>query len=179
MAEAQEAPTETASAQTTPTKTTPIKTTTEPEKTTQIVTPTPKVPTVTIAISCETILNNLNKFNKNKLSVLPENGIILSPQIVVFQEGESVFDILKLETQALKIPLDFRYYPFFKSVYINGINNIYEMDCGPSSGWTYKVNGIFPNYGQDQYILKDGDIIEIVYTCDGGPDVGLSFAGGS
>jgi hypothetical protein len=113
------------------------------------------------------------------MSVLPENGIILTTRTVTLREGESVFDILKQETQALKIPLEFTYNPLFKSIYIEGINNIYETDCGPSSGWMYKVNGIFPNYGQDRYILKDGDVIEFVYTCDGGKDVGGLYASGS
>ena len=36
----------------------------------------------------------------------------------------------------------------------------------------YKVNGWFPNYGCSSYYLKDGDVIEWVYTCDLGKDVG-------
>ena len=36
----------------------------------------------------------------------------------------------------------------------------------------YKVNGSFPNYGCSSYKLKAGDIVEWVYTCDLGKDVG-------
>ena len=40
----------------------------------------------------------------------------------------------------------------------------------------YKVNdGWFPNYGCSRYQLRDGDVMEWVYTCDLGKDVGSCF----
>ncbi len=30
------------------------------------------------------------------------------------------------------------------SVYVEGINNIYEFSCGEQSGWMYEVNGVYP-----------------------------------
>jgi len=63
----------------------------------------------------------------------------------------------------------------YGSVYIEGIGNLYEFDCGELSGWMYSVNGEFPMYGMSQYEVKDGDVIEVVYTCDLGADVGNSF----
>ena len=59
----------------------------------------------------------------------------------------------------------------FGSVYIQGINYLYEFSCGPLSGWMYKVNGEFPNRGCSKYELNDGDVIEWVYTCNLGMDV--------
>jgi len=64
----------------------------------------------------------------------------------------------------------------YNSVYIVGINNLYEFDCGELSGWRYKVNGLFPNYGGSRYGLKDWDVIEWVYTCDLVVDVGGFYA---
>lgn len=32
----------------------------------------------------------------------------------------------------------------YNSAYIEGINNLYEFDCGELSGWMYKVNGLVP-----------------------------------
>lgn len=64
------------------------------------------------------------------------------------------------------------YTPIYDSAYIEGINQIYEFDCGSESGWMYKVNGWFPNYGCSQYKVSDGDNIAWVYTCDLGTDVG-------
>ena len=40
----------------------------------------------------------------------------------------------------------------------------------------YNVNGWFPNYGCSRYMLKDGDKIEWVYTCDLGADVGGGYS---
>ena len=36
----------------------------------------------------------------------------------------------------------------------------------------YKVNGEFPNYGSSRYMIKEGDTIEWVYTCNLGYDLG-------
>ncbi|UOY91710.1 DUF4430 domain-containing protein [Ectobacillus sp. JY-23] len=128
--------------------------------------------TATLSIRSDTILKNMDKFNKDKLSVLPKDGVIMKTRRVQFYEGESVFDVLKRETMASKIHMEMEFYPIYNSAYIEGINNIYEFDCGELSGWMYKVNGWFPNYGSSRYKLKNGDVIEWVYTCDLGRDVG-------
>ena len=39
---------------------------------------TKKELTCTISVSCETILNNMDKLDKNKADIIPENGIILA-----------------------------------------------------------------------------------------------------
>ena len=128
--------------------------------------------TITLSVSAATILDNLNIFNEDKLEVLPQDGVIYAAKKVVFYEGESVFDVLLREMKANKIHMEFNMTPIYNSNYIEGINNIYEFDCGELSGWMYKVNGWFPNYGSSRYALKDGDIVEWVYTCDLGRDVG-------
>ena len=68
--------------------------------------------------------------------------------------------------------MDCVYSANYGSVYVQGINHLYEFSCGELSGWMYKVNGVFPNYGCSKYVLKNGDKIEWVYTCDLGRDVG-------
>ena len=62
--------------------------------------------------------------------------------------------------------------PIYNSAYIEGIANLYEFDVGNESGWMFRVNDWFPNYGCSRYVLKDGDTVEWVYTCDLGKDVG-------
>jgi hypothetical protein len=42
----------------------------------------------------------------------------------------------------------------------------------------YKVNDWFPNYGSSRYQLKPGDVVEWVYSCDLGRDVGGDYASG-
>lgn len=130
----------------------------------------------TFSISCNTLLENIDKLDSEKVELIPENGIILAEKKVVFYEGETVFNVLKRETKQNKIHLEFENTPIYKSAYIEGIGNIYEFDCGELSGWMYKVNDWFPNYGCSRYQLKDGDKVEWVYTCDLGADVGGGYS---
>lgn len=102
----------------------------------------------------------------------PDDSIIFPLQEVTVYEGESVFDVLLREVQNAGIHMEFEFTPMYNSAYIEGINNLYEFDVGELSGWMYKVNEWFPNYGCSRYQLKEGDIIEWVYTCDLGRDVG-------
>ena len=88
--------------------------------------------------------------------------------------GDTVYDILSRAVRYNKIQMEYQGADknSFSSVYIKGINYLYEFSCGPLSGWMYTVNGIFPQYGCSKYELSDGDRIEWVYTCDLGRDVG-------
>lgn len=128
-----------------------------------------------LSIECSTILDNMKDLDKEKVELVPEDGIIYPRKKVEFKEGESVFDVLKRETRENKIHMEFVNTPMYNSAYIEGIHNLYEFDCGNLSGWMYKVNDWFPNYGCSRYQLKDGDIVEWVYTCDLGRDVGGYF----
>ena len=129
----------------------------------------------TISISCQTLLNNLDRVKKNKLAVIPSNAVILSAVKAEFNEGESVFDVTKRVCMENKIPFEFTLAPIYNTAYIEGIGNIYEFDCGSTSGWLYKVNGEFLSYGCSDCKLSDGDVIEWVYTCDLGKDVGNEY----
>ena len=119
----------------------------------------------TLYVNCKDVLQNYDMLKENKKSVIPQNGVIYEEKSVTFSEGESVFDILKREMEGSNIHLEFVYTPMYKSVYIEGIGNLYEFDCGDTSGWSYRVNGIKPNYGCSQYIVKIGDKIEFYYSC--------------
>ena len=129
----------------------------------------------TLSVSCKTILDNKDKLNPDKEDIVPEDGVIFPETEVIFYEGESVFNVLLREMKKNKIHMEFVMTPIYNSNYIEGIANLYEFDCGELSGWIYKVNGWVPNYGCSRYILKDGDVIEWVYTCDLGRDVGAEF----
>jgi hypothetical protein len=129
----------------------------------------------TLSIRCDTILDHMDDFNMDKESVLPSDGTIFAEKTVAFYEGESVFDVLLRETRNAKIHMEFESTPMYNSNYIEGIHNLYEFDCGPLSGWMYRVNGWFPNYGCSRYQLEDGDRIEWLYTCDLGRDLGCEW----
>lgn len=133
---------------------------------------TDKEMTCVLSVRCDTILNNLSKFNSDKMDILPQEGVIFAEREVTFYEGESVFNVTLREMKKNKIHMEFVNTPIYNSAYIEGIGNIYEYDCGELSGWMYSVNGWFPNYGCSRYELKQGDKIEWQYTCDLGADVG-------
>lgn len=132
----------------------------------------------TFSISCATVLDNMDKLHKSKKDIIPDDGWILKPVTVTFNEGESVFDVLKQVCKDNKIQLEFSFTPIYNSSYIEGINNLYEFDCGSLSGWTYEVNDWFPNYGCSRYEVKNGDVIEWQYTCDLGGDIGGYYSVG-
>ena len=135
-------------------------------------TPTDSEYTCTISISCATILNNMELLDEGKAGLVPDDGWILLPVTVSFEDGDSVFDVLLKVAKEYKIHMEYMDSPMYNSAYIEGIANLYEFDCGPLSGWMYSVNGYFPNFGCSKYAVKDGDVIQWVYTCDLGADVG-------
>lgn len=128
--------------------------------------------TCTLSVRCDTILDNIDWLDSEKVELVPEDGVIYATKTVTFYEGESVFNVLQRETKKAKVHMEFSNTPIYNSVYIEGINNLYEFDCGELSGWMYKVNAWFPNYGCSRYKLLEGDVIEWVYTCNLGVDVG-------
>ena len=132
--------------------------------------------TCTMSVRCDTILENIAQLDKEKTELVPKDGVIYREQTVTFYEGESVFNLLVREMKRNKIHLEFENTPIYNSAYIEGIGNLYEFDCGELSGWMYKVNGWFPNYGCSRYQLKAGDKVEWVYTCDLGRDIGGDYS---
>ena len=130
---------------------------------------------VTVSIRCDTILDNMDDLKQGLEDFVPADGVILAPIKVEILEGETAFDVLKRVTRNEKIQMEFRNDPLYSGAYVEGIGHLYEFDCGSGSGWMYKVNGWFPNYGCSQYQLKDGDTMEWCYTCDVGKDVGDQY----
>ena len=127
----------------------------------------------TIEIRCDTILSNRQDLRPGLDVYVPDSGTILPTTTVTLTEGETVFDVLKRICDAQGIQIEYSYTPMYGSYYVEGINHLYEFDCGQQSGWMYKVNGWFPNYGCSSYKLEAGDTIVWAYTCKGlGTDVG-------
>ena len=129
----------------------------------------------TIAIYCDTILDNWDNLDTAKASFVPQDGVVLKPVTVEFTEGETVFDVLQRVCEVYDIQIEYSWTPMYDSYYVEGIHNLYEFDCGFQSGWMYKVNEWFPNYGCSSYSLTGGESIVWCYTCNGlGEDVGGS-----
>ena len=132
----------------------------------------------TLSVRCDSILAHMDQLDADKAALVPADGVIFPETEVAFSEGESVFDVLQREMKNAGIQMEFENTPAYHSAYIKGIQNLYEFDCGALSGWMYRVNGWFPNYGCSQYHLQDGDKVEWIYSCDMGADIGGSSAAG-
>lgn len=137
--------------------------------------------TVFLSIRCDTVLDHWDDLDPALQSdeFVPPDGVILPMTEYVLRPDDTVFDILVRAVRHDQIQMEYQgaEKSRYGSAYIQGIHYIYEFSCGPLSGWMYKVNGEYPSYGCSLYTLKDGDVIEWVYTCDLGYDVGNEWPG--
>lgn len=118
--------------------------------------------TVTLSIRCNTIPDKTAEH-------IPDDGIILDETKIEIENGDTVYDILVNAAAKNKIHLETT--GSKESVYVKGINNIYEFDFGNLSGWIYHVNGETPSVSCGEYAANDGDIIEWLYSCELGKDL--------
>ncbi len=125
-----------------------------------------------LSVSCATALENIDKLPKEKRELLPADGMLYAEKAVPFSEGDSVFDVLRKSMRENGIHLEFSGSGAFGNVYIEGIGNLYEFDCGELSGWMFRLDGETPTKGCSEIFPKDGSRIEWVYTCNLGRDVG-------
>ena len=140
--------------------------------------PEEQATTCSISIVCSTALDHLDWLAEGKEEILPAGGVMLSATEVEPQAGETAFSLLQRVTREQGIQMEASFTPGTGAAYVEGIGNLYEFDCGQRSGWLYFVNGISPGYSSSEYVLKPGDRVEWLYTCDMGQDVGASAVGG-
>lgn len=137
--------------------------------------------TVTVFIDCSVVFDHWDELDQALKSgeYLPEDGVILKTTEYPIEEGDTAFDVLLDAVTQNKIHLDYQGGDanMYDTVYIKGIQYLYEFSCGRLSGWTYAVNGEFPDVGCSSYLVSDGDAVEWLYTCDLGRDVGNVFQG--
>ena len=122
-----------------------------------------KKETVSLVVECTELLSNLDFLKEEKRSLVPGNGIIFSKNEIEIKENESAFDVLKRELISAGIHIEFTLAPVYNSVYIEGINNIYEFDCGERSGWKYSVNGKYLPIASSEYKVQANDKIVFTY----------------
>lgn len=130
----------------------------------------------TISIDCKTILDNYDMLDENLKNerYVPKDGIIVEETKYAIDENDTAFSILQKAVRDKKIHMEFQGADknSLGSVYVQGINHIYEFSCGELSGWLYSVNGEFGNVSAADYKLKDGDSVKWQYSCDLGVDIG-------
>ncbi|MBK3493647.1 DUF4430 domain-containing protein [Viridibacillus sp. YIM B01967] len=139
--------------------------------------PVKKKEYVTISISAATLIKHWDMLKPalQNEKYVPKNGVILkSTMYEILSEDETVWSILKRATREHGIHLEYQGAGDNKygSVYIQGMNHLYERDAGSSSGWMFAVNGVFPDYGGSSITVKNGDNIQWQYTVDLGRDLG-------
>jgi hypothetical protein len=94
---------------------------------------------------------------------------ILPAQPVPWEPGDTVLDLLIRVTREQRIHMAHR--GRGRTGYVEGIDNLYEFDHGPASGWVYSVNGVFPDRSSGGREVNAGDDIVWWYTLDAGRDV--------
>jgi hypothetical protein len=100
------------------------------------------------------------------ISIIGSNdlGVILNKAKIVFKEDDTVLDILLKAAEANHFDVEYR--GSGAMAYIEGIDNLYEFDYGPRSGWNFKLNGTVLNKSSDTIKVKKDDVIEWVYSED-------------
>ena len=123
--------------------------------------------TVTFAIDCADVFAHEKDLDPAVRPFLPEDGRVFPETTLVLRRGDTVFDLLKRVCRAKNIQMEFQGADTtaFGSVYVQGIGYLYEFSCGPSSGWTFLVNGRMPDRGCSEVRPEDGDVILWTYSC--------------
>ena len=96
---------------------------------------------------------------------VPNDGYIIHAESHTVDRGSTAYDVLKLACNAHGIRLTARSTSY--GVYVVGINNLDEKDCGSASGWMYKVNGTAPMTSCGKYKMDSGDNLVFYYVCTG------------
>ena len=93
-----------------------------------------------------------------------EVGAIMGETKVSFKDGDTVLDVLLSAAKTKGIHVD--YSGSGATAYVSGIDNYYEFDYGPKSGWTWGMNGTTHSKSSDAITVKEGDRITWIYTED-------------
>ena len=93
-----------------------------------------------------------------------EDKVILDITPVSIEKGDTALSVLKRVMKENKIHMETS--GKGDSEYVKGINNLYEFDKGPQSGWIFYVNGESPSQSAGKTVLADGDMVEWVYITE-------------
>ena len=126
--------------------------------------PAGRIISCTIEIRCDNATARKDSItNQGIRDSIPDDGTILEVTTYTGKEGFTVYDVLAAVTAAHNPVI-----PIVANAdrsYVSSINNLSEKNVGPTSGWTYRVNGVLPMMAADQYKVKDGDVIKWKYVC--------------
>lgn len=119
--------------------------------------------TCTVTVECKSILDHMDELKEGHEEFVPSDGYIIKNYTYKAKAGYTAYDALKSACNNNDIKLTAQKTSY--GVYISGINNLDEIDCGKQSGWMYSVNGIMPNTTCGNVTVDDGDSIVFTYVC--------------
>ena len=117
----------------------------------------------TVTVECKSILDHMDELKEGHEEFVPDDGYIIKNYTYKAKAGYTAYDALKSACNNNDIKLTAQKTSY--GVYISGINNLDEFDCGKQSGWMYSVNGIMPNTTCENVTVDDGDSIVFTYVC--------------
>lgn len=101
------------------------------------------------------------------IEIVGYKDLILNKMDIKIQENDTAFDQLIYALSQEQINVDYSGNSRLGTVYIRSIGGLSEFDYGKKSGWTYTVNGKYPNVSCSDYKLSENDTVCWIYT-DGG-----------
>lgn len=119
--------------------------------------------TCTVTVECKSILDHMDDLKEGHEEFVPDDGYIIKDYTYKAKKGYTAYDALKNTCKKNDIKLTAKSTSY--GIYISGINNLDEFDCGKQSGWMYSVNGIMPNTTCGNVSVDDGDSIVFTYVC--------------
>lgn len=119
--------------------------------------------TCTVTVECKSILDHMDNLKEGHEEFVPSDGYIIKNYTYKAKAGYTAYDALKSACKSNDIKLTAQKTSY--GIYISGINNLDEFDCGKQSGWMYSVNGIMPNTTCGNVTVDDGDSIVFTYVC--------------
>lgn len=161
----------------------------EATKRTEATTSTPKKPAVTheatkevvtVSVRVDTLLKpeHYKRLPEalQQRKYVPANGIIIGASKYTIEKGDTAWTATRKALQKNNVHFEYEGEgeSGYGSIYVEGINHIYEKQAGSLSGWMYAVNGKAPSVGASSYEVKDGDHITWHYTTNLGRDIGLA-----
>ena len=115
-----------------------------------------------LSVECKAVLNHMDDLADGHAEFVPKSGYILGSTPIKYEDGDTVYSVLKRACRENGIKLTAKMTGY--GMYVVGLNNIDEKDCGGTSGWTYYVDGEFPMVACDKYELHGGEKIEFIYV---------------
>ncbi|MDQ0229627.1 DUF4430 domain-containing protein [Metabacillus malikii] len=96
------------------------------------------------------------------VQIVGDSGTILPSTKVELKDNQTVLDVTLSILKQKGIPISVR--GSGATAYVEGINNLFEFDRGPYSGWTVKLNGSMIPKSSGVVKVKNGDTVQWRYT---------------